>query len=218
MHHDHDPEASEVAGVAAPLPIRAPESHPFHQQLRLEIPGLQRHAIHLARDWHRAQDLVQETLTKAWASRTRYAAGTNLRAWLHTILRNTFLSDIRKRRREVEDAEGTLAAQLSEPPSQDHAVALSELLTAMTALPGPQREALTLVGAAGFTQEEAADRLGCAIGTVKSRVWRARAALSDLLLPEQRSRAARRPSLRRTARDSATDHNPEQDERIVSGL
>ncbi|MEQ8251251.1 MAG: sigma-70 family RNA polymerase sigma factor [Oceanibaculum nanhaiense] len=162
--------------------FHTPGNHPFNLQLRHEMPRLQYHAIHLTKDWHRAQDLMQETLTKAWASRDRYAPDTNLRAWLHTILRNTFLSDIRKRWREVEDEDGTLAAQLAQLPSQEHAVALSELLAAMTALPRQQREALTLVGVAGFSQEEAADRLDCALGTVKSRVWRARATLSVLML------------------------------------
>lgn len=162
--------------------FHASGNHPFHLQFRQEIPRLQYHAIHLTRDWHRAQDLMQETLTKAWASRDRYVPDTNLRAWLHTILRNTFLSGIRKHRREVEDEDGALAAQLTQLPSQEHAVALSELLAAMTALPQQQREALTLVGVAGFSQEEAADRLDCALGTVKSRVWRARATLSVLML------------------------------------
>lgn len=162
--------------------FHASGNHPFHLQFRQEIPRLQYHAIHLTRDWHRAQDLMQETLTKAWASRDRYVPDTNLRAWLHTILRNTFLSGIRKHRREVEDEDGALAAQLTQLPSQEHAVALSELLAAMAALPQQQREALTLVGVAGFSQEEAADRLDCALGTVKSRVWRARATLSVLML------------------------------------
>jgi RNA polymerase sigma-70 factor (ECF subfamily) len=100
-------------------------------------------------------------------------------------------------------------------------VALSELLSAMSALPAPQREALTLVGAAGFTQEEAAERLGCAIGTIKSRVWRARLALSLLLQPGHSPRSARSPE---NARDSGRDaqsfaphHNPEQHGRIGSG-
>ncbi|MGY6627141.1 MAG: sigma-70 family RNA polymerase sigma factor [Oceanicaulis sp.] len=157
------------------------KAHPFHLQLEAETDDLRRHAMRLTRNWHRAQDLVQETLTKAWVSRDRFTPGTNLGAWLHTILRNTFLSDVRKRWREVEDADGQLTAQLSQPAPQDHVVALSELMKAMTTLPDSQREALALVGAAGFTQEEAATRLGCAIGTVKSRVSRARTSLGALL-------------------------------------
>lgn len=175
--------------VLAEPRARRTKTHPFHLQLRAETPDLRRHAMRLTRNWHRAQDLVQETLTKAWANRDRYAPGTNLRAWLHTIMRNTFLSDVRKRWREVEDADGHLTARLSQPPPQDHAVALSELMAAMTALPDTQRQALALVGGSGFTQEEAAVRLGCAIGTVKSRVSRARASLVALLAVSAPGRA-----------------------------
>jgi RNA polymerase sigma-70 factor (ECF subfamily) len=157
------------------------KAHPFHLQLEAESEDLRRHAMRLTRNWHGAEDLVQETLTKAWASREGFTPGTNLGAWLHTILRNTFLSDVRKRWREVADADGQLTAQLSQPAPQDHAVALSELVKAMTALPDSQRDALALVGASGFTHEEAASRMGCAIGTVKSRVSRARASLGALL-------------------------------------
>ncbi|WBQ10944.1 sigma-70 family RNA polymerase sigma factor [Hyphomonadaceae bacterium ML37] len=192
MTHDTAVSVEPRALVHAPQPAACQAgTHPFHDQLRIETPELRRHAIRLTRDWHRAQDLVQETLTKAWANRARYTPGTNLRAWLHTILRNTFLSDVRKRRREVEDADGHLTARLSQPPSQDHAVALSQLMTAMTALPESQRQALTLVGATGFSQEEAAIRLGCAIGTIKSRVSRARASLGALLPPHMAPRRAR---------------------------
>lgn len=191
MTHDTAVSVEPRALVHAPQPACPSRTHPFHEQLRVETPELRRHAIRLTRDWHRAQDLVQETLTKAWANRARYTPGTNLRAWLHTILRNTFLSDVRKRRREVEDADGHLTARLSQPPSQDHAVALSQLMKAMAALPDSQRKALTLVGAAGFSQEEAALRLGCAIGTVKSRVSRARTALGALLPDDTVLRRAR---------------------------
>ncbi|WBQ13147.1 sigma-70 family RNA polymerase sigma factor [Hyphomonadaceae bacterium BL14] len=192
MNQDTVMSKPKHALAHTPPPSACPAGpHPFHDQLRTQTPELRRHAIRLTRNWHRAQDLVQETLTKAWANRARYTPGTNLRAWLHTILRNTFLSDVRKRRREVEDADGHLTAKLSQPPSQDHAVALSELMKAMTALPDSQRQALTLVGAAGYSQEEAALRLGCAIGTVKSRVSRARVSLGALLPAHMAPRRAR---------------------------
>jgi RNA polymerase sigma-70 factor, ECF subfamily len=192
MRHHHALPTAETESDALWPHVSASLDHPFHLLLRQEINGLQHHAMRLTRNWHRAQDLVQETLAKAWAHRTRFVPDTNLRAWLHTILRNTFLSDIRKRRREVEDIDGKLAGKLTQPPPQEHVVALSEVLSAMSALPASQRKALTLVGAAGFTQEEAADRLGCAIGTIKSRVWRARMALSDRLQREHPQRAVHR--------------------------
>ena len=184
MYQDQSVAGADSAGTAARPTVSASGDHPFHQLLALEIAGLKRYAMSLTRDWHGAQDLVQETLAKAWASRARYVAGTNLRAWLNTILRNTFLSTIRKWR-EVEDADGALTAGLTQPQSQDHAVALAELLEAMTSLPPQQREALTLVGAAGFSIAEAADRLGCPIGTVKSRISRARTTLSARFMSER---------------------------------
>jgi len=104
-----------------------------------------------------------------------------LRAWLCTILRNTFYSDLRKRRREVEDVDDIFASRLSEGPGQEHALALKEFVAALADLPVTQREALVLVGGAGFTHEEAAQVCGCAVGTVKSRVSRARARLSEVL-------------------------------------
>lgn len=183
MYYEQTVAAAKYAGRAADPPIPAPEFPPFRLQLCQATPGLQRHAIHLTRDWHRAQDLVQDTLVKAWANRMRYVPGTNLPAWLNTIMRNTFFSDIRRRWREVEDVDGILVAGLSQQAPQDHVVALAELLIAMQSLPKPQREALVLVGAEGYSILEAAEQLGCASGTVKSRVSRARATLSARLFP-----------------------------------
>ncbi len=155
--------------------------HPFHDQLIAETPALRVLARALTRNEHRAQDLVQDTLMKAWASRERFRPDTRLRAWLCTILRNTFYSDLRKRRREVEDVDEIYASRLSEGPGQEHAYALKEFVAALAELPVTQREALVLVGGAGFTNEEAAQVCGCAVGTVKSRVSRARAQLSQVL-------------------------------------
>ena len=155
--------------------------HPFHDQLAAETPALRVLARALTRNEHRAQDLVQDTLMKAWASRDRFRPDTRLRAWLCTILRNTFYSDLRKRRREVEDVDDIFASRLSEGPGQEHALALKEFVAALADLPVTQREALVLVGGAGFTHEEAAQVCGCAVGTVKSRVSRARARLSEVL-------------------------------------
>ena len=182
MYHDlHAVGTTCAASAVPPMPL-ARARHPFHEQLWQETKGLHRYAVRLARDEHAAQDLVQETLAKAWASRDRYTPGTHLRAWLNTILRNTFLNDLRKRRRVAEDADGALTEGLSQPPSQEHTIALSELLAAMRTLPPWQRAALTLVGAEGLSIAEAAERLGCADGTVKSRVSRARMALCGILL------------------------------------
>ena len=155
--------------------------HPFHTLLAAEIAPLRAFARTLARDAAQADDLVQEALMKAWANRDRYAEGTNLRAWLFTILRNTFYSAYRKTRREVTDTDGEHAMRLATRPTQDHVLAMRDFEAALACLPDDQREALVLVGAAGLAYEEAAEVLGVATGTVKSRVSRARTRLSELL-------------------------------------
>ncbi|MDT8855441.1 sigma-70 family RNA polymerase sigma factor [Paracoccaceae bacterium Fryx2] len=161
-----------------------PDSHSFHRLLATEMRALRHFAMSLTRNDASAQDLVQDTLLKAWANRDRFEDGTRLRAWLFTILRNTFLSDRRKAVREVEDIDGQFAARLSVEPSQDHAVALSELFAAMQTLPASQRHVLMLVGGEGYSHDEAALAAGCAVGTVKSRINRARIRLAALLLSE----------------------------------
>ena len=123
----------------------------------------------------------EDTLIKAWTHRDKFELGTNLRAWLFTILRNTYYSAVVRRRREVQDEEGRLAATLGEQPSQDWSLAVRALRQALDRLPDEHREAIILVGAAGLTYEEAADICGCAVGTIKSRVNRARSRLAELM-------------------------------------
>lgn len=155
--------------------------HPFHDQLPAQIPSLHKRALKLTGSAHRADDLVQATLLKAWAKRDSFHPDTNLRAWLFTILRNTFFSELRKHRREVEDVDGTRAAALTEEPRQVDAIALGELITAIALLPPAQRQPVVLMGAYGFSQIEAAQACDCTIGTIKSRVSRARTSLAQSL-------------------------------------
>ncbi len=150
-----------------------------------EMSNLRAFAVSLCGDRERADDLVQETLFKAWNHLNSFKEGTNLKAWLFTILRNTYFSDRRKRRREVEDADGSYAAMLSSVPEQHGHMDLQDFRIALARLPDDQREALVLVGAAGFSYEEAAEVSGCAVGTIKSRVNRARNRLGDMLGLEQ---------------------------------
>jgi len=110
-----------------------------------------------------------------------FQPGTNMSAWMFTILRNLFRSEYRKRRREVEDTDGTYAESLKSHPEQGSRLEFQEFRTALSKLPPDQREALILVGASGFSYEEAANICGCAVGTIKSRVNRARTRLADLL-------------------------------------
>ena len=125
----------------------------------------------------RADDLVQETLLRALANIDSFQPGTNMSAWLFTILRNLFRSEYRKRRREVEDTDGSYAETLKSHPEQQGRVEFEEFRAALAKLPPDQREALILVGASGFSYEEAAAICECAVGTIKSRVNRARTGL-----------------------------------------
>lgn len=153
---------------------------PFKDQLLAEIPSLRAFAISVAGNVERADDLVQDTLMKAWSNMHSYTPGSNMRAWLFTILRNTFYSHYRKRSREVED-DGSYAARLAVHGEQDGHMDLEDFRAALAKLPADQREALILVGASGFSYEEAAEICGCALGTIKSRINRARARLAGLL-------------------------------------
>ena len=152
------------------------------KELRAEllsvIPNLRAFALSLARTGDRADDLVQETLTKAWNKFDTFEEGTNLKAWLFTIMRNEFYSQMRKRGREVQDSEGVFAAQLATHPEQQGHMDLEDFRGALEALPEDQREALMLIGANGFSYEEAAAIAGVAVGTIKSRVSRARTRLA----------------------------------------
>ena len=148
------------------------------------IPSLRAFAISLCGNVDQADDLVQETMYRALANIHSFQPGTNMSAWLFTILRNLFRSDYRKRRREVEDSDGSYAETLKSHPEQQGRVELEEFRVALNQLPSDQREALILVGASGFSYEEAANICGCAVGTIKSRVNRARSKLSNLLYVE----------------------------------
>jgi len=165
---------------AAPLEGAARDKV-FQRELVTLIPHLRAFARTLTGNATAADDLAQDAMIKAWDARASFQLGTNMKAWTFMILRNQFYSDKRRSWRSVqldqEAAERTLVA-VDDPGSP---IALDELRMAMTMLPHEQREALILVGAGGFAYEEAADICGCAVGTVKSRVSRARKALQGIL-------------------------------------
>ncbi len=148
------------------------------------VPGLRAFAMSLCGKIDRADDLVQETLLRALGNINSFQPGTNMSAWLFTILRNLFRSEYRKRRREVEDGDGHFTASLKSQPDQPSHMEFEEFRTALAQLPPDQREALILVGASGFSYEEAAHICGSAVGTIKSRVNRARTRLAELLAIE----------------------------------
>jgi len=169
-------QSPEVAHEPVPLP-----DGEFKEQLAGVIPHLRAFGRSLSGNRDLADDLVQETLLKAWAARKRFQAGTNMRAWTFIILRNLFLSQMRRARFKGEWDDVTAAKILAAPASQDRHIELGDMQRALLHLPQPQREALILVGAGGFAYEEAAQICGCAVGTIKSRVARGRVALESLL-------------------------------------
>ena len=168
------------ARSAAPKPPST-DDEAFKRQLVALIPHLRAFARTLAGDPTAADDLAQDAMMKAWDARASYQMGTNMKAWTFMILRNQFYSEKRRSWRQSqldqEAAERTLVA-VDDPEAP---VALDELRQALKTLPEEQREALILVGAGGFAYEEAAEICGCAVGTVKSRVSRARRALQATL-------------------------------------
>lgn len=160
-------------------------AHPNTADPREEIiehlPSLRAFALSLTRNPSSADDLVHDTNVKAWSKFHLYKQGTNLRAWLLTILRNTYYSGRRKAAREVSDSDGAMTERLATKPDHDGRLALNDLAQAFARLPAEQREVLVLVGAMGFSIEEAAETCGCAPGTVKSRANRGRRALAEML-------------------------------------
>lgn len=161
------------------------------------IPSLRAFAVSICGNPDRADDLVQETLVKAWSSLDSFEEGTNLTAWLFTILRNIYYSEFRKRRRETSDSDGEYAAGLIAPDSQESHMEFQDFRAALQKLPLDQREALILVAASGMSYEEAAEICGCAPGTMKSRVNRARNRLAELMAsPAEKSASARTAAAR----------------------
>ena len=153
----------------------------FKRDLLSSLPNLRAFAVSLTGRHDKADDLVQDTVMKAWAKQTSFEMGTNIKAWLFTILRNEFYSQMRKRGREVQDSDGAFTERLSVHPSQYGSMDMQDFKKALSQLPDDQREAVILIGASGFSYEEAAEICDCAVGTMKSRVSRARTRLQEIL-------------------------------------
>ncbi len=153
----------------------------FKREMLATLPSLRAFAFSLAGRHDKADDLVQDTMMKAWAKQDSFQMGTNMKAWLFTILRNEFYSQMRKRGREVQDSDGLFTERLSVHAGQYGHMDLADFKKALDTLPADQREAVILIGASGFSYEEAAEICDCAVGTMKSRVSRARSRLQELL-------------------------------------
>jgi RNA polymerase sigma-70 factor (ECF subfamily) len=145
------------------------------------VPVLRDFAVSFTGNRDRVDDLVQDTFVWAWVNLHQFKRGTNLEAWLFTILRNLVHSDYRKRKHEVEDADGAFAARLKTHPDQQSHLDFEDFRAALATLPRDQGEALILVGAHGMSYEEAAEVCNAPVGTIKSRVNRARSRLTELL-------------------------------------
>ncbi len=163
------------------------------------LPSLRQQALALTRNRPDADDLVQATVTNALAAKASFAEGSNLRGWLSCIMRNRFLSDIRKRRLTC-SVDDIPEMNLAVPPAQEDSLALGELRQMLGRLPAEQRMALVMVAVQGLTYEEVAETLGVPVGTLKCRVFRARRLLKGWLLGEV---ALPAPARRLTAREDA---------------
>lgn len=176
-----DATNEEADIIALPEDREALSDVDFKKELGAVIPHLRAFGRSLSGNRDLADDLVQETLLKAWAARSRFQAGTNMRAWTFIILRNHYLSQMRRSRFRGEWDDLTADRLLAAPAGQDKHIELADMQRALLQLPQPQREALILVGAGGFAYEEAAEICGVAVGTIKSRVARGRAALEEMM-------------------------------------
>ena len=159
----------------------AAEKAEFKRELTQVVPHLRAFARGLCGRPDMADDLVQEALLKAWAAQERFEPGTSMRAWTFVILRNAYLTDMRRNRFRGDYDETVAERILTAPAGQEEPIHLSDMHRALLTLPPERREALLLVGAGGFSYEEAATICGCAVGTMKSRVSRARSALQTIL-------------------------------------
>lgn len=189
-----------------PAPTTVPlDDKDFRDQLVAIIPSLRAFARGLCGTRDMADDMVQDAMTRAWAARQSYAAGSNFRAWMFMILRNHYYTTLRKNARMVswdpEVAERVLVAG----PTQQDGLNVQDVQKALQKLPAEQREVLLLIGANGVSYEEAADIMGCAIGTIKSRLARGRVALTALIdgpahTDEASDKGPRPPALSQTGR------------------
>jgi len=167
--------------VTDPSPATLAADQLFRDQLVALIPSLRSFARGLCGWRDMADDLAQDAMVRGWAARASFTPGTNFRAWMFMILRNQFYTTIRKNKRMTSWDPEVAERVLVEAPSQQSAIHVADVARALQKLPAEQREVLLLVGANGVSYEEAADIIGCAIGTIKSRLARGRKALALLI-------------------------------------
>ncbi len=163
----------------------------FHQMLLEHLPPHQAYAIMLTRDRAQAEDLLQETSLRALRAQNQFMMGTNFTAWIYKILRNEYISSLRRKKRQPVQIEDMPAEFLSRKGEQENDVLSREIIAAMDKLQHGQREVLILICASGLSYEEAAEALGCSVGTIKSRLWRARARMASLIMGDEETKTGR---------------------------
>jgi RNA polymerase sigma-70 factor (ECF subfamily) len=193
----------------ATQPSQDKDARDFHEQLKTILPRLRIYALSLTRDRDSADDLVHDTVIKALTGRRSFQPGTNLAAWLFRIQRNEFISGLRRQRPTV-PVDTAIAESLSHPAHQDSRLVMREFMGAFSKLAPAQREALLLAVLEGLPYEAIADHTGVSVGTVKSRISRARDTLERLLLDGETQRPAEGAEtvlarLRATASDEEGD-------------
>jgi RNA polymerase sigma-70 factor (ECF subfamily) len=199
--------------VAAPVEVRAPltpeekreAQKVFHAALIALLPKLRVQALALTRNRAAAEDLVQDAVANALAAQNSFTPGTNFPAWMHRILRNRFISTLRKQR-ETTDIEDLPSSAFAVSGAHEDRLILKELSSALNRLPSDQREALFMVVLQGLSYEEVAEATGCAVGTAKSRVFRARRQLQTWLMGEERQPGASAPARTRWLTDVGEIH------------
>lgn len=185
---------------------RANDIGDFHDQLKVVLPRLRIYALSLTRDRDSAEDLVHDTVVKALAGRHSFQPGTNLAAWLFRIQRNEFISGIRRQRPTV-PVDTAIAESLSHPPHQDSGLVMREFMGAFSKLTSAQREALLLAVLEGLPYESIAEHTGVSVGTVKSRISRARDSLERMLIEGEPRAIAGEGNLNARVNEDAVEDN-----------
>ncbi|TAL00237.1 MAG: sigma-70 family RNA polymerase sigma factor [Rhodospirillaceae bacterium] len=160
----------------------------FYDMLIEHLPRLRASAIRMTRNRSDADDVLQETALKALRAESQFAPGTNFGAWIYRILRNEFISSCRRAKRPAVSIDEVPDDVLARRGAQESRYFCTEVMCAMDSLRDTEREALILVCAGGLSYEEAAERLMCSVGTVKSRLWRARTSLGKILFKDDENR------------------------------
>ena len=188
---DDDMDEDElIAPPAAPrVPLTKAQAKQFHDQVIAILPKLRVQALALTRHRASAEDLVQDAVCNALSAQDSFIPGTNFAAWMHRILRNRFISNLRKRR-DTTDIDDVPSSVFATDASHEDRLALKELSKAMGRLPADQREALTMIVVHGMSYEALAESTNCAVGTAKSRVFRARRQLEAWLMGEKTTRVS----------------------------